>query len=52
MDDLYNTLFGLSPKGKTLLAFLIGFALVDDLSADKQIAMGNLFVLIGHNNYF
>jgi hypothetical protein len=47
MDDLYGTILNLPPRSLTLLAFLIGFILIDDLEADQQIAIGNLFVLVG-----
>jgi hypothetical protein len=47
MDDLYGTILDLPPRAKTLIAFLIGFILIDDLEADQQIAIGNLFVMAG-----
>jgi hypothetical protein len=47
MDDLYGTILDLPPRSKTILMFLIGFILIDDLTADQQIAMGNLFLMVG-----
>jgi hypothetical protein len=47
MNDLYGTILNLSPRAQTIIAFFIGFILIDDLTADQQIAIGNLFVLAG-----
>jgi hypothetical protein len=47
VDDLYGTILDLPPRSKTILMFLIGFILIDDLTADQQIAMGNLFLMVG-----
>ena len=37
----------LNPKTLTLLAFLVGFALVDNLNSTEQNALGGWFMLVG-----
>jgi hypothetical protein len=47
MDNIANFIYNLPPKNLTLLGVLLGFALIDDLSADKQNVLGNFLVLVG-----
>lgn len=39
--------FSLPPEVMTALATLIGFALLDDMTADQQNSLGNFLMLIG-----
>lgn len=47
MEDIYDLIFNLPPKTLTLVTVLLGFVLIDDLSADKQNSLGGFFSLIG-----
>lgn len=47
MKELYNLIFSLPPKQLTLVAVLLGFLLLDDLSANEQNTLGNFLMLIG-----
>lgn len=40
-------IFDLPPRTLTLIGFLIGFTLIDDLTAAQQNSLGNFFMLIG-----
>lgn len=39
--------FDLPPRTLTLIALLLGFVMIDDLTADEQNALGNFLQLIG-----
>lgn len=39
--------FELPPRTLTLVAFLIGFTMIDDLTAAEQNSLGNFLILIG-----
>lgn len=40
-------LFDLSPKTFTLLATIIGYMLIDDLTVSEQNSLGNFLMLVG-----
>jgi len=40
-------LFDLSPKTFTLLATIIGYMLIDDLTISEQNSLGNFLMLVG-----
>ncbi|MEG2457447.1 MAG: hypothetical protein RSB41_00960 [Bacilli bacterium] len=43
MDELFNT----NPRVTTALSALIGYILIDNLTANEQNALGNWIILIG-----
>ena len=47
MREIYNLIFSLPPKQFTIIAFLLGILLVDDLNATEQNALGGFFELVG-----
>ena len=47
MREIYDLIFSLPPKHFTIIAFLIGILLVDDLNAAEQNALGGFFELVG-----
>ncbi len=42
-----NNLFNINPKYSTILAFILGLALIDDFTAAEQNAIGEWLILIG-----
>ncbi len=47
MDNLFDFIFDLPPKTLTLIAILLGFMMIDDLTFNEQNALGNFLMLIG-----
>lgn len=47
MRNLYDLILNLPAKQYTLVSTIIGFALIDDLTALEQNTLGNFLMLIG-----
>ena len=47
MRNSFNELFNTNPRYSTSIAFILGFLLIDDLTAYEQNELGNWIILVG-----
>lgn len=47
MDNICGLIFCLSPKAITLVAVILAFILIDDLSSNQQNLLANFLLLVG-----